>query len=351
MEEEETAQRRIWKTGGTANNTYVSVGYGEVSTVEREAFQEDVAMYKRALDKWGNRFHDLLMRNKPDLEWRSLVISGDNFNAFQLLPWHLVNLERDEEGHPECDGSKCGKATPHRVTMLCQKRPITASIVDLVRTEGWGLRCKADVDSVYEYCEATEEFFDAFRKFLIRGCRDVAVVFHSASDPCSLCRGSHYHVVVSRDRRQVLDADYNWKRVRTVIARAGGRGRLTASSQRVRTIVSLVQYLSRPPRVWLGTNSPIVAAVRRYNAEEADRQANECRKRQRQVEEARTKALREELAAKRARNLLDVQLAEARREQRLKDAELIRRITEEAAEVRTADWDDEEDAILNGGAI
>lgn len=311
---------------------------------EREAFQEDVKAYKRHLYNSGERFHHLLLHNRRDVEWRSIVISGDNFNSFQLLPWQLINLEDDEEGRAECDGSKCGKATPHNVTMLCQKRQVTRSQIDSVQVQGWGLASKADVDAAYDYCGATEEFFDAFRQFLVKSTQDVAVVFHSASDPCSLCRGSHYHVIVSRDNRQSLDADYNWKRLRAVISRARGCGGLTANSQRVRTIVNLVGYLSTPPRVWMGTNSPTLMAIRQYRLEEAAKQAEALKKRQREEEEERDRKRK-----KRPRVLVSVpseaelRMAALRREQRLEDMARTARIVEEANRniTQEGEWDDD----------
>lgn len=299
IEEEESGRRREERLGSIVGVTSLSRPPARISKVEKELWDEDALEFKDRVERAGDgkTFQRLLERNMPDLEWRSLVISGDNFNESQLLPWRLVNLNVEEEGTNFCEGLYCGKPTPHTYTMLCQKRSILPSDVDRHRVDGWGLRCKADVDAVYQYCEFTEEFFDAFRLFLVKGTQDVAVVYHADTDPCSLCRGNHYHVILSRNKKTMFDADYNWRRVRAALASAGGRGSLTATSQKVRNLPAIVAYVSRPPRVWMGTNSALLMGVRMHHLEQA---ANADRARELATQQAIRERDERELAARRA---------------------------------------------------
>lgn len=299
IEEEESGLRRLERVGTIVGVTSLSRPPVKVSRVEQQLWDEDAQEYKQRVAKVGGgvTFHRLMLRNMPDLEWRSLVISGDCFNSCQLLPWRLVNLNNEEEGTNFCEGGYCGKPTPHTYTMLCQKRTLAPSDVDRLQAQGWGLRPKDDVDAAYEHCEATENFFAAFRLFLVKGTQDVAVVYHTGADKCSLCHGNHYHVIISRNNKTLFDADYNWRRVRAALAGAGVRGNLTANSQRVGSIVALVAYLSRSPRVWLGTNSALLMGVRRYHLEQEAKAAEE---RQLATQRAEQEKRDRELASQRA---------------------------------------------------
>lgn len=100
---------------------------------------------------------------------------------------------------------------------------------------------------------------------------DCAVWFHdSNSDLCSKFGGPHFHVVIKSVERldgtfEVLQSHAHYKTLSKAISSAGNPYDHTSSyirSQRVRSLPALIKYLSRDPRIFLGTRSIPLGTIR-----------------------------------------------------------------------------------------
>jgi len=100
---------------------------------------------------------------------------------------------------------------------------------------------------------------------------DCAVWYHNANtDLCSQFGGPHFHVVVKSVERldgtfEVLQHHSNYKALVKTIAAAGNPYDNSSSyirSQRVRSLPALLKYLSRDPRIFLGTRSIVLGTLR-----------------------------------------------------------------------------------------
>lgn len=226
------------------------------SAEDREVDEHNLAFYKDKLERLGGKaFHGALLHNVKGIEWKSCVISGSNVNNQMLRPWKMAERV-------------CTRRLDHSHSMACRATYLSVTGIETELAVGWGLHHSADDDAIYNYCEHTRAFLDAFRSFLIRATSHCAIVYHPGTDPCSLCHGNHYHVVFARPITPAIDNDYNWKRIKGVIKAAQGQGRLSLRCQPVRNITAIMNYLTVPPRVWHGTNSSILLAIHQYKREQ-----------------------------------------------------------------------------------
>lgn len=252
------------------------------SAEDKETDEHNLAFYKDKLQKLGDKaFHGALLHNVRGIEWKSCVISGSNVNNQMLRPWKVAERV-------------CTRRLDHAHSMACRATYLSVAGIETELAVGWSLHHSADDDAIYNYCEHTRAFLDAFRSFLIRATSHCAIVYHPGTDPCSLCHGNHYHVVFARPVTPAIDNDYNWKRIKGVIKAAQGRGKLSLRCQPVRNINAIMNYLSIPPRVWHGTNSPILLAIHQYKREQdATAVAHQEARKQAMIALAKDAAIRE----------------------------------------------------------
>lgn len=92
---------------------------------------------------------------------------------------------------------------------------------------------------------------------LIKIAKSFFVVYHAASDPCTLCIANHYHVIVTMADDLIMDRQYRYRRMKHFAdkRRSESERHIYCCYQRVRSTRKLVQYLSRTPRIFYGTNS------------------------------------------------------------------------------------------------
>lgn len=150
----------------------------------------------------------------------------------------------------------------------CQKKNKKGELQTLKNGEAWleyvplstlHTRCVKDFATKMEVLSATEkEIKEVFNelKCLLRSSRRFLVVYHPGTDPCSMCYGNHYHIILGRHGHKDMDKEYRYRRMRQA-ARGDGPMELRkvyTSYQRVRSLSALVKYLSHSPRVFYGTN-------------------------------------------------------------------------------------------------
>lgn len=178
------------------------------------------------------------------VEWRSLVIGG-KFVHNQILMPRVAKADK----HGDKVYSKAGDVISEYAS------PVQAQTMQVI---DW-----ATEQSVLNNLDkSTKEVFNEV-KTLLRNVPAAAVVYHSGGDPCSLCPGNHYHVIVSRDTARAWDKDYRWRKIREATNALGEVGKVVyAKSQKVHNLNNIIAYLCRAPRVWMGTSSRAIFQIR-----------------------------------------------------------------------------------------
>lgn len=179
------------------------------------------------------------------LEFRTIIVGGPGINNKLLLP----KVEKvDKNGYTIF--TKTGVAQTEYAS--------SPDVVTQQPTMDWATR-QQDLD---ELDKETKDTINEI-KTLLRQCEAAAVVYHAGGDPCSLCSSNHYHLVVSRDTRKEWDKDYRWRRIRQAAKGFADKPTVTVTSQLVKNLPGLINYLCKAPRRWYGTNSKTIDMLRR----------------------------------------------------------------------------------------